>query len=127
MSDFEFYGEGTDETNVKEVKGITDKVTEFVYTNLSYPCIIFKKGFTCPKHKMKVLSNMVQSKGIVKDITLYFEKDRGIEESELFKIGTIGGLQVDSLLSIFSPENLLGFYDADTSLEGDKLFVLRTI
>lgn len=127
MSDFEFYGQGTDNTKVQEVKGITDTVTEYVYTDLAYPCIIFKKGFTCPKHQMKVLSNMVQSKGIKKDITLYFEKDTGTDTPELFKIGSIGGLQVDSLLSIFSLDNLVGFYDESTLLEGDRLFTLRII
>ena len=126
-NDFEFYGEGTDDTVVKDVQGITDKVTEYVYTNLSYPCIIFKKGFSCPKHQMKVLSNMVKSQGVPKDITLYFEKDNGTSQPDVFKIGTISGLQVESLLSIFDLKNLLGFYDADTPLEGSKLFVLRIL
>lgn len=127
MGDFEFYGEGTDDTEVQEVKGITDQVTEYVYTNLSYPCIIFKKNFSCPKHQMKVLSNMVQSHGVTKDITLYFEKDNGTAESDLFKIGMISGLQVDSLLSIFDLQNLIGFYSEGILLEGDKLYTLRTI
>lgn len=126
-NDFGFYGEENDETSVQDIKGITDHVSEFVYTNLTYPCIIFKKNFHCPKHQMKVLSNMVKSKGITKDITLYFEKGIDDSASELFKIGTIGGVQVDSLLSIFSSENLLGFYDSDTVLEGSKLYTLCTI
>lgn len=126
-SDFGFYGEENDETKVKEVKGITDKVTEYVYTNLSYPCIIFKKGFSCPKHQMKVLSNMVKSQGVPKDITLYFEKDRGTAESEIYKLGMISGLQVDSLLSIFDLEKLVGFYDENTVLEGSKLYVLCSV
>ena len=126
-SDFGFYGEENDETKVKEVKGITDKVTEYVYTNLSDPCIIFKKGFSCPKHQMKVLSNMVKSQGVPKDITLYFEKDMGTAESEIYKLGMISGLQVDSLLSIFDLEKLVGFYDENTVLEGSKLYVLCSI
>lgn len=117
--DFEFYGDGTDESEVKDIHGITDTVTEYSYSNLQYPCIIFVEGFKCPKHKMQVLSNMIKSKGIIKDIALYFRQTDGV-----YKIGEIGGIQVNSLLDCIGVDSLLGFYDEATELSGSKLYAL---
>lgn len=117
--DFEFYGDGTDESEVKDIHGITDTVTEYSYSNLQYPCIIFVEGFKCPKHKMQVLSNMIKSKGIIKDISLYFRQLDGV-----YKIGEIGGIQVNSLLDCIGVDSLLGFYDESTELIGSKLYAL---
>lgn len=117
--DFEFYGDGTDESEVKDIHGITDTVTEYSYSNLQYPCIIFVEGFKCPKHKMQVLSNMIKSKGIIKDIALYFRQPDGV-----YKIGEIGGIQVNSLLDCIGVDSLLGFYDEATELSGSKLYAL---
>lgn len=117
--DFEFYGDGTDESEVKDIHGITDTVTEYSYSNLQYPCIIFVEGFKCPKHKMQVLSNMIKSKGIIKDIALYFRQSDGV-----YKIGEIGGIQVNSLLDCIGVDSLLGFYDESTELIGSKLYAL---
>lgn len=117
--DFDFYGDGTDESEVKDIHGITDTVTEYSYSNLQYPCIIFVEGFKCPKHKMQVLSNMIKSKGIIKDIALYFKQSNGV-----YKIGEIGGIQVNSLLDCIGVDSLLGFYDESTELIGSKLYAL---
>ena len=117
--DFDFYGDGTDESEVKDIHGITDTVTEYSYSNLQYPCIIFAEGFKCPKHKMQVLSNMIKSKGIIKDIALYFKQSDGV-----YKIGEIGGIQVNSLLDCIGVDSLLGFYDEATELSGSKLYAL---
>lgn len=117
--DFDFYGDGTDESKVKDIHGITDTVTEYSYSNLQYPCIIFVEGFKCPKHKMQVLSNMIKSKGIIKDIALYFKQSDGV-----YKIGEIGGIQVNSLLDCIGVDSLLGFYDESTELIGSKLYAL---
>lgn len=117
--DFDFYGDGTDESEVKDIHGITDTVTEYSYSNLQYPCIIFVEGFKCPKHKMQVLSNMIKSKGIIKDIALYFKQSDGV-----YKIGEIGGIQVNSLLDCIGVDSLLGFYDESTELIGSKLYAL---
>lgn len=118
-NDFGFYGEDKDEAEVKDIHGITDTVTEYTYSNLKYPCLIFRKNFKCHKHKMKVISNMVKSRGIVKDISLYFEQSDGV-----YKIGEIGGIQVNSLLDCIGDENLIGFYDESTELTGSLLYTL---
>lgn len=119
--DFEFYGEGTDETTVQDVKGITDKVTDYTYTNLNYPCIMLKEGFTCPKHKMKVISNMVKTSNNDKDISLYFTDD-----GELYRIGMLSGLQLSSFIEIVGLENIVGFFEDGTRLDGSKIYTLCT-
>ena len=119
--DFEFYGEGTDETPVQDVKGITDKVTDYTYTNLNYPCIMLKEGFTCPKHKMKVISNMVKTLNNDKDISLYFTDD-----GELYRIGMLSGLQLSSFIEIVGLENIVGFFEDGTRLDGSKIYTLCT-
>lgn len=117
--DFGFYGEEAEENSVKDIHGITDKVSKYTYTKLEYPCIIFKSGFTCPQHQMNVISNMVRTSSPDKDTALYFEND-----SKLFKLGKLSGTQVDPLLELIGVENLVGYYDENTRLEGDRLYTL---
>lgn len=120
-NDFDFYEEDTEvDTTTRE--GITGTVTNFTYTGISYPCIIFKDGFTCPKHKLKIISNMVKSVKGKKDISLYFQN-----KGELFKIGELNGFQVSSLLEIVETSVLTGYYDKDTSLEGDLVYTLCSV
>lgn len=116
----DFYG--SEEEEEVEVKGISGNVSSFTYTDLSYPCIIFKEGFACPKHQLIVISNMVKSSGANKDISLYFNK-----EGELYKIGNINGMQVNAFLEIVGTENIFGYYDAETRLEDDRLYTLCTL
>lgn len=113
--------DGYDEERVGEIEGITDKVTDLSYTNLSYPAIVFKEGFKLPKHKVVAISNMVKSSAgsAKKDITLYFQN-----EGELYKMGMLSGQQVESFLSIVPREWLDAFYDDGSLLEGGKIFVL---
>lgn len=117
--DFNFYGEEAEERDVKDIEGITDKVTEFTYTNLEYPCIMFKEGFSCPQHQMKVISNMVKTNTPDKDTSLYF-----MNGGELFKLGMLSGQQIDPLLELVGVDSLVAYYDADTKLEGDKIYTL---
>lgn len=105
------------------LKGIEGKVTNFTYTELSYPYIVFGSAFKSPKHKMNVVSNMVKS-GILsnKDISLYVEYENG-----LYKIGMLSGLQVGSFLDLVGLDGLYGYLDENTKLSGDRLYVLSTI
>lgn len=119
FNNFGFYGEEADEQTETVLKGITGNVSDFTYTNLSYPCIIFKEDFKCPKHQLRVVSNMVNSKAGEKDISLYF-----VNEGELYKIGNIGGLQVNAFLEIIGLNNVIGYYKEGLKLTGDKLYTL---
>ena len=120
--DFGFYGEEAEEDQVEEIQGITDNVSQFTYSNLEYPCIMFKDGFSLKNHKWKVLSNMVKSLSPDKDISLYFR-----DESGLLKIGKISGVQVDAFLDLVGLDGVVGYYDKDTILENDRLYTLSII
>lgn len=115
----DFYDGEYDEDAVSEIAGITDTVTDYTYTDLEYPCILFREGFSCPKHQLKVVSNMVRTGNVEKDINLYF-----INNGEVFRMGMISGIQVSSFIEIIGEDNLIGFYEDGTKLEGDRLYVL---
>lgn len=117
----DFYG-NDDEVASSDVRGVSDSVSSYTYTNLSYPCLLFKEGFTCPKHQLTVISNMVKSKGSDKDVSIYFNK-----EGDLYKIGSISGRQVNAFLEIVGTGVVYGYYDEGTKLEDDLLYTLCTI
>lgn len=120
--DFDFYEDNVENESV-EIEGITGNVTSYTFTGVSYPCIIFKEDFSCPKHKLTVVSNMVKSgSNLIKDISLYF-----LQKGELFKIGSLSGLQVGAFLDLVGVENVNGFYDSSTQLVKDKLYTLCTV
>ena len=117
---YEGYSENSE---AKEIKGITDTVTDYTYTGLTYPCIIFKRGIKLEKHKVQVISNMVKSSttGLLKDISLYFDND------ELYKLGMISGVQVSPLIEIVGVENLVAFVDENTKLDASLIYTLCTV
>lgn len=117
--DFGFYGSESDDTSVKGIKGITDNVTEFTYTNMEYPCIIFKDGVSYKKHQWRILSNMVKAVADDKDTALYFPDTSG-----LVKMGMLSGRQVESFLDLVGIENVYAYYSKDKLLEGSKLYSL---
>ena len=129
MSDVNFeekiYDGYDEDREVKEIKGITDKVTDYTFTDISFPCVIFKSGLRLEKHKVKVISNMVKSStgSLGKDITLYFAKD----DSQLYKMGMLSGIQISSLIEIVGLDNLDAFYDKSTKLTGSLIYTLCTI
>lgn len=118
------YNGYSEDGEVKEIKGITDTVTDYTYTGLSYPCIVFKQGFKLERHKVQVISNMVKSNttGIKKDISLYFSN-----KDQLYKLGEISGVQVSPLIDIAGRDNLIAFLDADTELNDSLIYTLCSI
>lgn len=117
--DFEFYGKGTEKEEVKDIKGITDTVSEYVYSSMEYPCICLKPNLILPKHKWGIISKLSKSSGSDKNIFLYI-----IRKNEMFKIGKLSGIQVKSFIDIVGLDNLFGFYSKDKKLENDRLYVL---
>lgn len=120
--DFEFYGEDTTEQGEKEIAGITGKVTGFTYTGVSFPCIVFKDSFSCPKHQLNVISNMVKSQLATKDISLYFAN-----KGETYKIGMIDGIQLEAFLEIVGEDNVTAYLSEEEKLEGSMIYSLCTI
>lgn len=118
--DDDFYGVDCTESPKVEIPGITDKVVNYSYTGMMYPCVMIKEGFTCPQHKMVVLSKMAQMSGSGnKDITLYFEN-----KGELLKLGMLSGLQIKAFFDIVGEDNVRAFYEEGFELKGDKKYVL---
>ena len=121
-NEFNVYGENTDDQGIPDIKGITeDDVSNYVYTAMSYPCIVFKDGFRCEKHKISVVQNMVKSISRDKDITVYIKNN-----GSLFKLGDINGLQLKSLIEIIGRDNLEAFYTDGTNLPGSLIYTLCT-
>lgn len=117
--DFGFYGSDADEREVEEIKGITDTVTEFTFTNMEYPCIIFKDGVSYKKHQWRILSNMVKAIAPDKDTALYFPDSSG-----LVKMGMLSGRQVESFLDLVGIDNVYAYYSKGVMLEGSKMYSL---
>lgn len=119
--EFDFYEDSKEEEKI-EKKGITGDVTNFTFTGMQYPCILFNEDFQCPKHKLNVIKNMVGSAVGTKDISLYF-----INNQELFKIGMIDGLQINFFLEVVGEQNVTAYYDAKTPLRGGLIYTLSTV
>lgn len=115
-----FYG-GEEESS-EEVEGITGKVSSFTFTNINYPCYIFKEGSEIPRYKLRIVANMVKSGNMQdKDTSLYF-----LQNGELYKIGSLSGLQIMGFLDLIGIDNLIGYADKDKKLEGTSLYCLCT-
>lgn len=106
----------------EEVEGITGKVSSFTFTNIRYPCYIFKEGSEIPKYKLRIVANMVKSGNMQdKDTSLYF-----LQNGELYKIGSLSGLQIMGFLDLIGIDNLIGYAGKDKRLEGTSLYCLCT-
>lgn len=120
--DFGFYGDDeTEETPVREVRGVTDSVSPYAFTNRENPCMIIKPGIKVAKHKLQVVANMVKTSVPDKDITLYLLKSDG-----MFRLGKISGVQVKPFVDMLGIENLTGFSRRGTKLDGDLLLTLSS-
>ena len=120
----EFYDDYSEGSEVKEIKGITDTVTDYTYTGLSYPCVMMKEGIQLERHKIQVVSNIVKSNaaGVVKDIALYFNNN-----DQIYKLGNIAGNQVSSLIDIIGRNKLTAFLSEGKELKGSLIYTLCTV
>lgn len=121
MSDeFDFYEDGGNEEEVvRDIKGLTDTVSKFVYSSMTFPCICLKEDIKLPKHKWLIISKLVKQGSEDKNISVYM-----IRGGELFKAGSLSGLQIKAFIDIIGIENLFGYYNKDKELKGDRLYVL---
>lgn len=122
LEDEDVYDGYSEEGESKGIKGITDTVTDYTYTSLSYPCLIILKNVKLEKHKVLVLSNMVKSKitGVDKDITLYFTNTDG----QLYKLGMVGGVHAMPIIDLVGRENLTAFMQENKELTGSLIYTL---
>lgn len=120
MSDeFGFYGEEGEESSVRDIKGITDTVSKYVFSDMDFPCICFKEDLVLPKHKWIGISKLVKQGASDKNISVYI-----LRKGDLFKAGSLSGVQVTALIDLVGLENLFGYYNKDKELKGDRLYIL---
>lgn len=119
--DFGFYGEDEDQEEIRGIRGITDEVSKFVFTNVEYPFICLNADIMLPQHKWVVISKLVKQGAVSKNIAFYM-----IRGGELYKAGSLSGIQIKSFIDIVGIENLFGYHNKDIRLEGDKLYVLSS-
>ena len=117
-NEFDFYGDG-EETVVKDIKGLTDTVSKFVYSSMDFPCICLKEDIKLPKHKWLIMSKLVKQGAEGKNISVYIRRG-----GDIFKAGSLAGEQVKAFIEIIGLDNLFGFYNKDKELVGDRLYVL---
>ena len=52
-NDFDFYdGVEQDSSVVQDIKGLTDEVSKYIYSNMDFPCICVKENIKLPKHAL---------------------------------------------------------------------------
>ena len=109
-----------DDTRDFEQDGLTGTVKRYATENMHYPCLIFDK---ISQYQLKVLKQMTSIKTTYDDeadsISLYVDMD-----GKLVTLGKIFANQVKSVLMLFEDVGVVGFYDANTELKGDYLYVL---
>lgn len=104
-----------------EKPGFTGEVTRYSESSLEYPCIIVQAGFE--KYKLDVLKTMLQRKAEVPEGTpvtyLYFE-----HAGNMASVGHLTQEQVKAVLDLFHDNGIRGYFDANTALDGDMVYVL---
>lgn len=111
-----------------EQKGLTGKVSRYTTEKMSFPCYIIDadSGQKVEAYKIKVLKNMTANIGSSKNIdieddmiNLYFSQG-----GQMARLGKICPKQVKSFLKLFEGNKIDGFFDKDTPLNDDYLYVL---
>lgn len=106
-----------------ETDGLTGNVSRYAQESLSYPCYIVKSPFEL--YKVNVLRSMYSTGKSVggidanSGIHIYFEQNE-----KMAGFGKIYPRQVNAFLRLFEKNEIVGFYDDGTQLEGDYLYVL---
>lgn len=106
-----------------EQEGITGTVTRYARGVLTYPCYIVYPPFET--YKLRVLQTMyLRSDSLNNDdadlgISVYFKQGE-----RLAGLGKIYPRQVSAFLKLFEKNRVVGYYDENTELTGDYLYVL---
>lgn len=101
----------------------SEEVKRYTTTKMEYPCYIISGNVEM--FKFNVLKNMFNNstqliEGL-QTIDIYFEQG-----DQMVKLGKIIPSQVKSFISLFKNAKIVGYFDEDTKLEGDYLYVLAS-
>lgn len=122
MGEFDFYeGNSIDNDSVEDIRGITDRVSKYVFGDMVYPCICLREDIKLPRHKWNIISKLVKQGNGSKNICFYI-----IRKGEVYKAGALSGTQVKAVIDIIGLDNLFGFFSEGRELIGDRLYVLSS-
>ena len=103
-----------------EQAGLTGTVKRYALENMVYPCLIFDKISQYQLKIVKQMASMQSSYNEDEDIICLYVALQG----KLVTIGKVFSSQVKSVLMLFDDANAVGYYNKDTELTGDYLYVL---
>ena len=90
-----------------------------VEKNLKINIQALNEDIKLPKHKWLIISKLVKQGSEDKNIAVYL-----IRNGELYRAGSLSGVQIKAFIDILGIENLFGYYNKDKRLDGDRLYVL---
>ena len=114
-----------------EQKGLTGQVSRFSSQDMIYPCYIIRSTDEnpVPEYKAEALKGMLNtiksnSEGqfdinAIQNIMIYMDF-----QGSRFGLGNIVASQVKSFLSSFEGNDIIGYFDENTELSGQNLYVL---
>lgn len=119
-NDFDFYdGVEQDSSVVQDIKGLTDEVSKYIYSNMDFPCICVKENIKLPKHKWVTMGKLVKQDVPNKDISVYI-----IRNNDILKAGALSRMQVGVFIDFVGIDNLVAYYNKDKILTGSKIYIL---
>lgn len=115
-----------DERDFEQV-GLTGEVSKYAIADMKYPCFIITSKI--PQYKAQVINTMTHSVNVEKfdeeilnsRVHIYI-----IFEDKTYCLGQIFSKQVKSFISLCKDENVYGYLDGKTKLEGMYLYALAT-
>lgn len=109
-----------------EHEGLTGTVKRYVTESMKFPCIIIEYSEDKPieKYKLEALKQMFKltqafDEDAIEGVTIYYSQD-----SKTVRLGQVTPRQVKAFLNLFENNNLVGYYDKDTILVDEKIYVL---
>jgi hypothetical protein len=110
-----------------EQKGLTGEVARYSTENMVFPCYIVCSTQENPVdiNRVKILKGMAINSGkfdeemLLSTINIYYN-----QSNKTIRLGKIFPKQVKSFLSLFKGNIIEGYYDKDTKLTDEYLYVL---
>lgn len=120
-----------DERNF-EKDGLTGQVSRFSSQTIQYPCYVIRSTpeNPVPEYKAEALKGMLNQIKVdngteqydinkIQNIMIYMDF-----ENNRFGLGSITPSQVKSFLTSFQDNDVVGYFDENTELSGQNLYVL---
>lgn len=117
-----------EDTRDFQKKGITDEIRRYVTDKMGFPCFIIVASEEKPVEMYKVsvlrktfssIAATLDEESIGRDINIYFSQG-----DRTAMLGKIQPRQVKSFLKLFEYNEVHGYLDKDTPLEGQYMYVL---